>query len=78
MAFYRGPQAKWDRRHLVTVSTHLTRKQYAQLRRCLAYDQIRVYRLVRKFLLDYIAVTTQAMQAHGDDAPSTATWAEKF
>ena len=61
MPFVRTAQAKWDRRHLITVSTHLTRAQYARLRRCVAYDGTRIYRLVRRFLLNYITVTEQVM-----------------
>ena len=54
MNFYRKPQAKWDKRHLITVSTHLTRKQYDRLKRCAARDSVKVYRLIHDFLILYI------------------------
>ncbi|MBQ6116399.1 MAG: hypothetical protein IJL08_03640 [Oscillospiraceae bacterium] len=55
MPFYRKPQAKWDRRHLITISTHLTREQHRRLKRCCARQHVTVYRLVREFLLAFIA-----------------------
>ena len=54
MPFYRKPQAKWDKRHLVTVSTHLTRAQWRRLQRCVAREHTTIYRLVREFLLRFI------------------------
>ena len=55
MIFYRKPQAKWDKHHLMTVSTHLTRKQYDRLKRCATRDGVKVYRLLWFFLQDYMA-----------------------
>lgn len=50
----RRAQAKWDKRHLVTVSTHLTRRQWEALRRICARNHVTVYAIVREFLLQYI------------------------
>lgn len=55
----RRAQAKWDRRHLITVSTHLTRKQRDSLCKICNRQHVTVYALVRDFLLDYI-------RAHAD------------
>lgn len=71
--FYRKPQAKWDRRHLVTVSTHLTTAQYKRLKHCAARDGIKVYRLLWIFLQDYMAFS------EGEDAYLTITdWNERY
>jgi|GEM_PF-3132614 len=55
----RRAQAKWDRRHMVTVSTHLTRRQWQTLRKVCERNHVTVYALVRDFLLAYI-------RAHAD------------
>lgn len=52
--FKRKAQAKWDRRHLFTVSTHLTTQQHDRLRHACACKGTIPYRLVRDFLLSYI------------------------
>lgn len=51
----REPQARWDKRHLVTVSTHLTKLQWERLRYHCACDGVTVYALVREYLLRYIS-----------------------
>lgn len=50
----RKPQARWDKRYLITVSTHLTRSQWERLKYHCACDGIAVYALVREYLLRYI------------------------
>lgn len=52
--FLRTAQAKWDKRHLLTVSTHLTRSQYDRLRYYTALNGVKPYAIVRDFLLRYI------------------------
>lgn len=55
MKFRRERQAKWDRRHLVTVSTHLTEAQYLTLRAICTIKRITPYEICRKALLDFIS-----------------------
>ena len=50
----RKAQAKWDKRRLITVSTHLTRKQWERLKYHCACDGKPAYALVRDYLLKYI------------------------
>ena len=59
MKFRRPRQAKWDRRHLVTVSTHLTEAQYNILRAVCTIKRVTPYEICRKALLDFIG-------GHGD------------
>ena len=59
MKFRRPRQAKWDRRHLVTVSTHLTEAQYNILRAVCTIKRVTPYEICRKALLDFIS-------GHGD------------
>ena len=54
MKFLRQRQAKWDKRHLMTVSTHLTMEEYARLQAVCAVTRERPYRILREFLLQYI------------------------
>lgn len=73
ISFYRKPQAKWDKHHLFTVSTHLTTKQYERLKRCAARDGVKVYRLLWLFLQDYMAFS------EGEQAYLTITdWLNRY
>lgn len=54
MAYMRERQSKWDRRHLVTVSTHLNDREYDLLRAACRADCTTPYKLVRDFLQGYI------------------------
>ena len=54
MKFLRQRQAKWDKRHLMTVSTHLTMEEYARLQAVCAVTRERPYRILREHLLKYI------------------------
>ena len=54
MKYRRPRQAKWDKRHLVTVSTHLTEEQYQNLRALCVLNHDKPYFIVRRALLTYI------------------------
>ena len=54
MKFLRQRQAKWDKRHLMTVGTHLTMEEYARLQAVCAVTRERPYHLMRTFLLNHI------------------------
>lgn len=61
MAFIRHKQALWDKRHLITVSTHLTTAQYDLLRAACRADATTPYRIVRNFLLNYIEAADERL-----------------
>ena len=54
MAYMRERQSKWDRRHLVTVSTHLNDRDYDLLKAACRADCTTPYKLVRDFLQGYM------------------------
>ena len=54
MKFLRKRQAKWDKRHLMTVSTHLNVEEYARLQAVCEVTRERPYRIMREYLLQYI------------------------
>lgn len=61
MKFARSSQSKWDRRNLVTVSTHLTRIEYEALRIVCNLQSITPYRLLHSYLKNYIRSTLDTM-----------------
>ena len=69
MAYMRERQSKWDRRHLVTVSTHLNDRDYDLLRAACRADCTTPYKLVRDFLQDYIEAAGERIAARTDDPP---------
>lgn len=54
MAYERQRQSRWDRRHLVTVSTHLTARQHEILTAACRAEGTTPYRIVRDFLQEYV------------------------
>ena len=60
--FPRPRQAKWDRRHLVTVGTHLTQEQYDLLRAACEANHTTPYYIVRGYLLEYINATRRRLR----------------
>lgn len=61
MTYRRERQARWDRRHLVTVSTHLTEGEYWELRALCAAEGRKPYELLRTYLLAYMAARRAAV-----------------
>lgn len=66
MAFQRKRQSKRDKRHLITVSTHLTDCGYYLLRAACRADGTKPYRMVRDFLTVYIDAAEDRMASHDD------------
>lgn len=50
----RNRQAKWDKLHLRTVSTHLTYKEWARLRAICDAEGKTPYRLLQDYLRHYM------------------------
>ena len=69
MAYMRERQSKWDRRHLVTVSTHLNDRDYDLLRAACRADYTTPYKLVRDFLQGYIEAAGERIAARTDAPP---------
>lgn len=63
MAFPRKRQSLWDKRHLITVSTHLTARQYELLRAACRANNTTPYAIVRDFLFGYIDAAEQRIAA---------------
>lgn len=59
--FQRARQARWDRRRLVTVGTHLTREQHELLRLACEVNHTTPYHIVRAYLLEYIAAVRRRL-----------------
>lgn len=55
--FPRHRQARWDRLHLVTVSTHLTALQYVMVREACKRKGVTMYAFLRRALLDLVEDT---------------------
>ena len=51
--YKRGRQARWDRRNLVTVSTHVSREQAARFRKACAIAGATPYHVLREFIMSY-------------------------
>lgn len=49
----RTRQTKWDKRHLKTVSCHLTYREYARLQAICYAEGTKPYRLIRDYLRYY-------------------------
>ena len=69
MAYMRERQSRWDRRHLVTVSTHLNDRDYDLLRAACRADCTTPYKLVRDFLQGYIEAAGERIAARTDAPP---------
>ena len=50
----RDRQARWDKVHLRTVSTHLTYQEWATLRAICEAEGTKPYRLLRDYLREYM------------------------
>ena len=61
MRFERTRQSHWDKRYLVTVSTHLTRQQYDIVKAVCQARGTKPYRLMRDCLLEYAKQGGNAM-----------------
>ena len=66
MAFERKRQSRWDRRHLVTVSTHLTDREHDLLRAACRADNTTPYAIVRDFLYAYIDAAEDRIATRND------------
>ncbi len=67
----RTRQARWDRRNLRTVSTHLTTKQAALLKMICYTNHTTPYRLLRTVSLAYINRYLHRLKLGGAPAPPT-------
>ena len=69
MAYMRERQSKWDRRHLVTVSTHLNDRDYDLLKAACRADCTTPYKLVRDFQHGYIEAAGERIADRADGPP---------
>lgn len=60
--FLRSRQGRWDKRYLVTVSTHLTRREYEILQGCCAALGTKPYAIIRDYLREYIRQAQNRME----------------
>lgn len=62
--YKRGRQARWDRRNLVTVSTHVSREVAAVFRQACAAAGATPYSTLQKFVETYHDATALGGQEH--------------
>ena len=51
--YQRGRQERWDRRNLMTVSTHVSREQAAKFRKACETAGATPYHVLREFVMSY-------------------------
>lgn len=67
MGKYQRPrQARWDARHLRTVSTHVPPEEAAQFRRACSAKGVTAYAVLRAFVQAYVATDAAATPKEGD------------
>ena len=57
----RNRQRTWDKKHLRTVSTHLTYKDWARLQMICEAEGTKPYRLLRDYLKHYMAAAERRL-----------------
>lgn len=64
--FMRDRQGRWDKRYLVTVSTHLTRREYDVLMGVCAALGTKPYAIVRDYLREYCRQAQNRLERDAD------------
>lgn len=57
----RDRQARWDKDHLRTVSTHLTYQEWATLQALCEAEGTKPYRLLRNYLREYMRLASRRL-----------------